>query len=126
VWSGDISSINAEVGDKFEFALPESGGTLWADNFLIPIGSTQKSNVEKLIDYYYQPEVAAQVAAYVQYVTPVQGAQEAMAQVDASLVDDQLIFPDAATLSKAHIFRQLTNAEQQKYNAAFEAVGLGA
>src|SRR5690606_18988765 len=53
VWSGDITAINAEVGDKFGFALPDSGGTLWSDNFLIPIGSTQKSNAQKLIDYYY-------------------------------------------------------------------------
>ncbi len=82
VWSGDITAINAEVGDKFEFALPDSGGTLWSDNFLIPIGSHQKTNAQKLIDYYYEPEVAAEVAAWVNYITPVAGAQEAMAKID--------------------------------------------
>lgn len=126
VWSGDITAINAEVGDKFGFALPDSGGTLWSDNFLIPIGSHQKSNAQKLIDYYYEPEVAAQVAAWVNYITPVAGAREAMEEVDASMVDNQLIFPNAETLSQAHIFRTLTNEEQQKYSSQFEAVGLGA
>ncbi len=126
VWSGDIAAINAEVGDKFGFALPDSGGTLWSDNFLIPIGSSQKSNAEQLIDYYYRPEVAAEVAAWVNYITPVAGAQEAMAEIDPEMVDNQLIFPNEETLAKAHIFRALTNAEQQKYNAEFEAVGLGA
>ncbi|MCX6501867.1 MAG: spermidine/putrescine ABC transporter substrate-binding protein [Microbacterium sp.] len=126
VWSGDIAAINAEVGDKFGFALPDSGGTLWSDNFLIPIGSSQKSNVEQLIDYYYQPEVAAEVAAWVNYITPVAGAQDAMAEVDPEMVDNQLIFPDADTLSLAHIFRELSNEEQQRYNSDFEAVGLGA
>ncbi|GAA2958609.1 ABC transporter substrate-binding protein [Microbacterium schleiferi] len=127
VWSGDITAINAEVGyDKFGFAVPDSGGTLWSDNFMIPIGSQQKTNVETLIDYYYQPEVAAEVAAWVNYITPVVGAQEAMADIDPELVENQLIFPDEATLANAYIFRALTNQEQEKYNAEFEAVGLGA
>jgi spermidine/putrescine transport system substrate-binding protein len=126
VWSGDITSINAEVGsDKFGFALPDTGGTLWSDNFIIPIGAKHKANAEQLINYYYEPEVAATVAAYVNYITPVEGAKEAMKKVDASYVDNQLIFPNAATLAKAKIFRTLTNAEQQKYSAQFEAVGLG-
>ena len=126
VWSGDITAINAEVGDKFGFALPDSGGTLWSDNFLIPIGSTQKSNAQKLIDYYYEPEVAAEVAAWVNYITPVVGAREAMEQLDPSQVDNQLIFPNEETLAQAHIFRTLSNEEQQRYSAQFEAVGLGA
>lgn len=127
VWSGDITSINSEVGsDKFGFALPTTGGTLWSDNFIIPMGATHKSNAEELINYYYEPQVAATVAAYVNYITPVEGAKEAMKKVDASYVDNQLIFPNAATLAKAKIFRTLTPAEEQKYSAQFEAVGLGA
>ncbi len=127
VWSGDVTSINGEVGgDKFGFAIPDTGGTLWSDNFVIPIGSTKKTNAEKLMNYYYEPEVAAKVAAYVNYITPVVGAKEAMQKVDPKLVDNQLIFPDQATLDKVKIFRTLTNAEQTKYNAQFEAVGLGA
>ncbi len=126
VWSGDITQINGEIGsDKFGFALPDTGGTLWSDNYIVPIGAKHKSNAEELINYYYEPEVAAQVAAYVNYITPVQGAQEAMKKVDPSYVDNQLIFPDASTLAKAKIFRTLTNAESQKYSAQFEAVGLG-
>jgi spermidine/putrescine transport system substrate-binding protein len=126
VWSGDITAINYEVGDKFAFALPDAGGTLWSDNFMIPIGSQQKANVENLIDYYYDPAVAAEVAAWVNYITPVAGAREAMADIDESLVDNQLIFPNEETLAQAHIFRTLTNEEQQKYTSEFEAVGLGA
>jgi spermidine/putrescine transport system substrate-binding protein len=125
-WSGDITQLNAEAGDNWEFALPEAGGTLWSDNFLIPIGSTRKANAEKLIDYYYEPEVAAEVAAWVNYITPVQGAKEAATKIDPSLADNQLIFPDDETLSQAHVFRTLTPAEEQKYQAAFQKVILGA
>ncbi|GAA4148063.1 extracellular solute-binding protein [Leifsonia shinshuensis] len=125
-WSGDITQLNAEAGDNWQFAIPESGGTLWSDNFVIPIGSPRKANAEKLIDYYYEPEVAAEVAAWVNYITPVQGAKDAAVKIDPKLAENQLIFPDDETLSKVHIFRSLTPAEEQKYQAAFQKVILGA
>ncbi|MHC5796819.1 ABC transporter substrate-binding protein [Lacisediminihabitans sp. FW035] len=124
-WSGDITVINAEAGDKWEFAIPEAGGTLWNDNFVIPIGSQKKSASEELINYYYQPEVAAEVAAWVNYITPVVGAKEAMQAIDPSLADNQLIFPDEKTLSNTKVFRTLTGAEESKFGAAFQAVLLG-
>jgi spermidine/putrescine transport system substrate-binding protein len=127
VWSGDVTAINAELGyEKFGFALPDAGATLWNDNFLVPIGSPHKKNVEKLIDYYYEPAVAAEVAAWVNYITPVVGAQEAMEEFAPELVESQLIFPDSATLSNAHVFRTLTPAEEQSFGQAFQAVLLGA
>jgi spermidine/putrescine transport system substrate-binding protein len=124
-WSGDITQLNAEAGDNWEFALPEAGGTLWSDNFVIPIGSPRKSNAEELINYYYEPAVAAEVAAWVNYITPVVGAKDEAVKIDPALAANQLIFPDDATLSNAHIFRSLTPAEEQKYQAAFQKVILG-
>ena len=125
-WSGDITQLNAEAGDNWQFAIPEAGGTLWSDNFVIPIGSPRKANAEKLIDYYYQPEVAAEVAAWVNYITPVEGAKEAAVKIDPELADNQLIFPDADTLSQVKVFRTLSPAEEQKFQAAFQKVILGA
>jgi spermidine/putrescine transport system substrate-binding protein len=125
VWSGDIVQLNAENGNKWEFIVPEKGGTLWNDNFIVPIGATHKANVEKLINYYYEPAVAAEVAAYVNYITPVVGAKEAAMAIDPALANNQLIFPDDATLAKAHVFRTLSGAEESKYNAAFQAILLG-
>ncbi|GGI47810.1 spermidine/putrescine transport system substrate-binding protein [Agromyces flavus] len=124
-WSGDITVINAEAGDKWQFAIPDAGGTLWNDNFLIPIGSPRKTNAETLINYYYDPEVAAEVAAWVNYITPVVGAQEAAMAIDPELAENQLIFPNEETLSTAHIFRALSGAEEQKYQAQFQQILLG-
>ncbi len=125
VWSGDIVQLNAENGDKWDFLVPEKGGTLWNDNFVVPVGSTHKKNVEELINYYYDPAVAAEVAAYVNYITPVAGAKEAAMAIDPALANNQLIFPDDATLAKARVFRTLTGAEEQKYGAAFQSILLG-
>ena len=38
-WSGDITSLNYEADGRFEFAIPEAGGTLWSDNMMVPVGS---------------------------------------------------------------------------------------
>ena len=124
-WSGDITTLNGEAGDKWQFAIPEAGGLLWNDNFVIPIGSPKKSASEELINYYYQPEVAAEVAAWVNYITPVVGAREAMQAIDPTVADNQLIFPDEKTLSGTKVFRTLTGAEESKFGAAFQAVLLG-
>jgi spermidine/putrescine transport system substrate-binding protein len=124
-WSGDITVINAEAGDKWEFAIPTAGGTLWNDNFVIPIGSDKKSNVEELINYYYEPEVAATVAAWVNYITPVVGAKEAMEKIDPELANNQLIFPSEETLSNTQIFRTLKPAEESEFGSAFQSVLLG-
>jgi spermidine/putrescine transport system substrate-binding protein len=125
VWSGDITVINAEAGDKWEFAIPEGGGTIWNDNFVVPIGSTRKANVEKLIDFYYQPEVAAEVAAWVNYITPVEGAREAAFAIDPELAENTLIFPDDEILSRVKLFRTLTGAEEQEFGTEFQSVLLG-
>lgn len=118
-WSGDITALNYENDDRFAFAIPEAGGTLWSDNLMIPVGATHKANAEAVLDYYYDPEVAAQVAAWVNYITPVQGAQEAMAAIDPELAENPMIFPDEATLASAHVFRTLTPEEETTYNGAF-------
>ena len=126
-WSGDITVLNAEAGyEKWKFALPSAGGTLWGDTFVVPMGSPRKANAEALMNYYYEPEVAAEVAAWVNYITPVVGAQEVAASLYPELADNQLIFPNAETLSNAHIFRTLESADDQEFNAEFQRVKLGA
>ncbi len=121
-WSGDITQINFENDDKWGFALPDSGGTLWADNMLVPIGSPHKKNAERLMDYYYDPKVAAEVAAYVNYICPVQGAQAEMEKLDPELAKNPYIFPDETFLAGAKQFRTLTAQQETKYASAFQTV----
>ena len=121
-WSGDIFQINAEEGDKWGFALPTTGGTLWSDNLLIPSTATNKAGAEALMNFYYDPVNAAEVAAYVNYVCPVQGAKEAMMEIDPALAESEWIFPSEATLNNAYVFRPLTPEEQTEYADAFGRV----
>jgi spermidine/putrescine transport system substrate-binding protein len=129
-WSGDITLINYENGyddgEKWKFVFPESGATIWNDTMVVPIGSPRKANAEALMNYYYEPEVAAEVAAWVNYVTPVKGAYEAAMDIDPDLAENKLIFPDAATLAQAKAFRTLSSDEDNEFQAAFQAIALGA
>lgn len=124
VWSGDIATLREETGnDAWTFVVPESGGMLWSDNALIPSTATHKANAEKLLDHYFDPAVAAQVAAYVGYVCPVLGAREAMTKVDPELVDDPLIFPEASFLAThTSVFRALSPQEESDYAALWAKV----
>jgi spermidine/putrescine transport system substrate-binding protein len=125
-WSGDITVLNAESGDNWEFAFPEAGATLWGDTFVVPMGSPHKTNAETLINYYYEPEVAAEVALWVNFITPVDGAYDVAVGLDPELAENQLIFPTEETLAKSHIFRSLTDQEDFDYNEQFQNVVLGA
>jgi len=129
-WSGDITLINYENGyddgEKWKFVFPESGATIWNDTMVVPVGSPRKTNAEALMNYYYEPEVAAEVAAWVNYVTPVKGAYEAALDIDPDLAENKLIFPDEATLAQVQAFKTLTSEEDNEYQAAFQSVVLGA
>ena len=99
-----------------------NGGTLWSDNFVIPFTATNKVGAEKLIDFYYRPEVAARVAAWVNYMCPVKGAQEEMAKFDPELAKSEWIFPSSETLAQAQVFRDLSPQEEMAFNEAFGRV----
>jgi spermidine/putrescine transport system substrate-binding protein len=125
VWSGDVIQMNfAAEYDKFGFFIPETGGTISADVFTVPLGSTHKKNAEALINYYYDPVNAAELAAWVNYITPVVGAYEEAIKLDPELAENKLIFPDEKFLASAFGFRALTAAEEQSFATAWGRVQL--
>ena len=121
-WSGDMFILKSENAGKFDFAIPESGGTISGDNMMIPstVTAEAKANTEKLINYYYEPSVAAEVAAYVNYVCPVKGAQAEMEKIDPELAKSEFIFPSAKTMANLSVFRSLTPAEETTWTEAFQ------
>jgi spermidine/putrescine transport system substrate-binding protein len=101
-WSGDVVQLSADNANLV-WNLPESGGDIWTDNMLIPKGG-DAFTASTYMNFVYDPKIAAQIAAYVNYVTPVKGAKEEAAKLDPKLADNPLIFPDDETLSKVVIF----------------------
>jgi spermidine/putrescine transport system substrate-binding protein len=90
-WSGDIGLID---NPDTEFRMPTEGCTLWSDNMVIPVGAPNTAAALAWADFAYDPAVQADISEYVQYVTPVKGVQEILAQKDPEVGNSQLIFPD--------------------------------
>jgi spermidine/putrescine transport system substrate-binding protein len=120
-WSGDIIVKQAEK-DTLAWQLPEQGGMLWTDNMLIPKGAAHKYTAELMMDFVYDPQIAAQIAAWVNYVTPVKGAKEALAAEDPELAENPLIFPPDDVLANLHIFKGLSEDEESVFNDRFSEV----
>ena len=90
---------------------------------MVPVGSPHKKNAQKLIDYYYDPAVAAEVAAYVNYVCPVEGAQAEMEKLDPELADSPWIFPDEAAPGEGRrCSARSPPDEDTQYSEAFQKV----
>lgn len=120
-WSGDVAMLNDEAGEEiWQFVVPDEGATLFIDSFCMPTATEAYEQVHTLVDYYYEPEVAAEVAAYVQYVTPVDGAREAMEQIDPELAENTLIFPDEEMSARVFDMRSITAEEDNRYAQAYQ------
>lgn len=113
-WSGDVIQLAFE-DPNIKFVVPEEGLSLWSDNMMVPNLATHQANAEAWINYYYEPAVAAKLAAYVNYICPVQGAQQEMEKIDPELAQNPLIFPDDEMLSSTFDFMPLDEQQSQQY-----------
>ncbi|MFI6259133.1 extracellular solute-binding protein [Micromonospora zamorensis] len=120
-WSGDVVQLSG-ADEKVRFVAPDSGVMLYSDNMMVPNKATHKANAEQLINYYYEPAVAARLAAYVNYICPVKGAQAEMEKIDPELAANPLIFPDEALLSKSTLFMALDEKQEKEYEGKFQQV----
>jgi spermidine/putrescine transport system substrate-binding protein len=106
VWSGDLASSGSE-DDVFQ--VPDEGVMIWTDNMVIPKGAANKYTAELMINFVYDPVVAAQIEDYVYYVCPVKGADVEIKKLDPGAESNPLIFPTAAVQAKYHNFQFLSD-----------------
>ena len=115
-WSGDAVQLTAD-SKNVGYKQPDDGFMVFTDSLQVPVGAPHAFTAEKLIDFYYRPEVAAQLTAYLAYVPPVKGAREALAKIDPDLAKSPLVYPD---LSNAHNFKTFSPEDEAKIDAAFQ------
>lgn len=117
-WAGDVVQLKADSPDV-DFIIPDSGYITSTDNMLIPNKARHKTNAERLMDYYYEPEPAAELAAYINYVCPVDGVKPYLERIDKDAANNPLIIPDQAMAAKSHAFRLLSSKEETAYEEKF-------
>lgn len=127
-WSGDVAQITRDNPDV-RFAIPESGGMLWSDNFMIPKTSDRPGLASEWINFFYDPVNAARLTAEVQFISPVEGVPEELTKLGgeaAELVENPLVVPTEEFLARNHIFGPLAGREEERFDRRFsEILGTG-
>lgn len=119
-YSGDLVQLQAD-NPNLEFVYPEEGAMLFTDNMLMPAKAEHAYAAETMMNYVYDPEVAAKIAAYVNYIPPVKGVQELL---DAELADNPLIFPPPEIVDRLHPYPALSpEDERAMHERMAEVVG---
>ncbi len=136
-WSGDIFQQNLSgkaIGQQLKFVIPDEGGLLWTDNFLILKGAKNPVSAMQLMDFYYQPKVAAEVTEWVNYISPVPDARQVVRSdaAAASAGDKKYLqqvatsyatFPTDSTYAQTTIgYTPKAGKELDTWNSIFEPV----
>ncbi len=131
-WSGDVFQRQL-AGEPVKVIVPEEGGTIWTDNMLIPKGAANPVDALMLMDYLYQPAVAAELDEFIQFVTPVPAVQDLLREKAGTakgaakkaleeMVDSPLMFPTEADYAKLRSYTQLTTQQEQVFNPIFQSI----
>jgi spermidine/putrescine transport system substrate-binding protein len=120
-WSGDAVQLQADNPD-IEWRMPTEGCILWSDNMVIPVGAPNPTAAEAFIDYVYDPKNQAQIEAYVNYVSPVEGVKDVLLKEEPEIAKNQLIFPSDSFTKNCTIQPSPDAEEEQNLNRAFNAV----
>ena len=99
-WSGDIVQLHAD-NPHLNWQQPDTGGDIWTDNMLIPLGGNVYT-ASVYMNFVYEPKIAAEIEDYVNYVCPVLGAKEVLLKEDPAIAKNTLIFPTKKQLDMAH------------------------
>ncbi len=120
-WSGDAVQLQADNPD-LEWRMPTQGCILWSDNMVIPVGAPNPTAAEEWINYTYDPVHEAQIEAYVNYVSPVEGVKPILLKEEPEIAKNQLIFPSKSFTKNCSIQPAPSGEEGENINRAFNAV----
>ncbi len=132
-WSGDIFQANAIGAEEgLQFVVPDEGAILWTDAMVIPKRAEHPVDAMRFMDFVFDPTIAALIAAYVNYVTPVPGARDVLLDMAEhaeteeeraallTVANGSLVFPDDKDLAALKTYRELTTDDEiTLWNEAF-------
>jgi spermidine/putrescine transport system substrate-binding protein len=124
-WSGDV--LGAELTNPdIKFIVPDEGGILFVDNMCIPQNAEHPVDAHLMMDFVYQPEIAAQMTAWINYISPVPEAQDILLESNDAytrkVARSTLVFPTPEMESRVHSYKDLDPEEEQVWNELFDEV----
>ena len=120
-YSGDLIQLQSDNPD-LRFAYPEEGAMLFTDNMMMPTKVENPYAAETMMNYVYEPEVAATIAAYVNYIPPVKGVREVLMRDSPKLAENPLIFPPDDVAARLRPYPALSPADEREMQEAMAQV----
>jgi len=122
-WSGDAIQLQKD-NPNIKFVMPKEGCMLWSTSMEIPAGAPNPQAAQAFINYVYDPKVQADIAEWVNYVTPVRGVKAILAKRDPALARSPLIFPSERYTANCSFEPVLGGELGQEVTEAFQrAIG---
>src|SRR3954447_19619812 len=120
-YSGDLFQLRKDI-PGVQFVIPDEGALLWTDNMMMPQKPPHPYAAETMMNFVYEPQIAAKIVEAYTYVTPVKGTRGVLQKTNPKLAKDPLIFPSDADRAKLQGYPNLTPADEAKMSAAMEKV----
>ena len=120
-YSGDLVQLQSDNPD-LRFSYAEEGCPLFTDNMMMPAKVEHPYAAETMMNFVYEPEVAATIAAYVNYISPVKGVKEVLEKKDPKLANNPLIFPPEDVAKRLHPYPALSPKDEQTMQEAMAKV----
>jgi spermidine/putrescine transport system substrate-binding protein len=112
-WSGPAAHA-ARRDPRLRYVVPDEGAILWITTAAIPAAAPEPAVSLALLAELMDPGLAAATTALNGFATPNEAARRLL---PAELRDDPALFPDAETLGRCHILRDLGDDERRLADA---------
>jgi spermidine/putrescine transport system substrate-binding protein len=120
-YSGDLVQLQSD-NPNLRFAYPDEGAMFFTDNMMIPAKAQHAFAAETMMNFVYEPEIAAKIALYVNYLSPCRGVKQLVEREDPKLASNPLVFPSEEILAKLHPYPALSDADERTMKEAMAQV----
>lgn len=135
-WSGDIFQQNLSSGTNLKFVVPEEGGSIWTDNMMIPKYAQNPVDAMMMMDWFYRPDIAAELTEAINYITAVPSARPIIAsnaskasgstkQTLTEVATSALVWPTSAVYSRLYNYVDVSGKLKDEYSSIFQPVVAG-
>lgn len=104
VYGGDALNVG-EYNENIIYVLPEEGGNIWVDYFLLSANSKQPELAAKFLNFINQPEIAAKNAEELYLASPNAAANKI---ITSEFKNDPVINPSKELLSRSEFYKELS------------------
>jgi len=105
-YNGDILQV-MEDNEDIVFVIPQEGTSISCDDFVIPKDARQVELAHAFINFFHDPEIAAENTEYIAYLCPNAGSYEFLSD---EIKEDPAIFIDPEIRAKSEVIDDIGDA----------------